>query len=114
MPTMEQLEAADRQHAADIAALRARVAGHGEVLERHETMLGKLNETVVVLREAVAKVATKDDILRLSQNIDNKFSTQMAQAQASIPAKIGVVLTGGSVVIALVALVASLASHYHG
>lgn len=100
---MEQVKA--------LAELRARIDGHDEDIARHDSMISKLNEAVTVLREAVAKVATKDDILKLSQNIDDKFSTQLRDAHNSIPAKLGVILTGGSVLVALITLILSFARH---
>lgn len=100
---MEQVKA--------LAELRARIDGHDSDIARHDSMISKLNEAVTVLREAVAKVATKDDILKLSQNIDDKFSTQLRDAHNSIPAKLGVILTGGSVLVALITLILSFARH---
>lgn len=104
MPTTEELDIADKEHARAIAELRERVRGHTEDIERHETNISKLNETVGVLREAVAKVATKDDILGLSRNIDEKYNTQLRDAHNSIPTKIGLWLTAGSVLVAVIAL----------
>lgn len=111
MPTLEELQAADMEHAQAIAALKARIDGHDGDIARHDSMILKLNETVAVLREAVAKVATKDDILKLSQNIDDKFSTQLRDAHNSIPARLGVILTAGSVLVAFATLILSFARH---
>jgi chromosome segregation ATPase len=104
MPTTDELHAADQEHAVAIAELRARIEGHDESIDRHEVNISKLNETVGVLREAVAKVATKDDILGLSRNIDEKYNTQLRDAHNSIPTKIGLWLTAGSVLVAVIAL----------
>lgn len=101
---IEELQAADRTRAEAISELRARVKGHDADIQRHDTMIAKLNETVGVLREAVAGLATKDDILKLSQNIDNKFNVQLAQANASIPAKVGIFISAASVVVMLISL----------
>lgn len=87
-----------------IAQLQERVRAHDEDIARHDQHLIKLDETVSELRSAIAAVATKDDILRLSQNIDTKFNTQLRDAHNSIPTKIGLVLTAGSVLVAIIAL----------
>lgn len=111
MTTMDELQAADRQHAEAIAELRARLNSHDEDIARHENMINKLNETVAVIREAVAKVATKDDVLALSRNIDDKFNKQLADAHNSIPAKIGLWITGGSVLLTAIIAVLSAVKH---
>jgi len=94
-----------------IVELRERVRAHDEDIARHDQHLAKLDETVSELRAAIATVATKDDILKLSQNIDDKFSTQLRDAHNSIPGKIGLWITGGSVLVAVVGLLLSLARH---
>lgn len=94
-----------------IAQLQERVRAHDEDIARHDQHLAKLDETVSELRSAIAAVATKDDILRLSQNIDTKFNTQLRDAHNSIPAKIGLWITGGSVIVALGGLLLSIARH---
>lgn len=99
------------QHMVAIAELRERVRGHDEDIARHDQHLAKLDETVAELRTAIAGVATKDDILKLSQNIDQKFNRQLTDAHNSIPAKIGLWITGGSVLVAVVGLLLSLAHH---
>lgn len=107
MPTPEelhQLKQADLEHAAAISELRANVKANTADIARHDQHLGKLDETVAVLRESYGRVASKDDIMALSKNIDDKFTTQMRDAHNSIPSKIGLVLTLGSLVIALIGL----------
>jgi hypothetical protein len=111
MTTMDELQAADRHHAEAIAELRARLNGHDEDIARHELMIGKLNETVTVMREAIAKVATKDDVMRLSDNIDEKFNKQLSDAHNSIPAKIGILLSAGSVLVMVIGLILSVVHH---
>jgi hypothetical protein len=96
---------------AAIAELRERVEGHAEAIEKLDSRVTRHDEIIANLREAVAKVATKDDILKLSQNIDDKYSSQLRDAHNSIPAKFGLILTGGSVLIALITLVVSFARH---
>lgn len=111
MTIMDELQAADRRHEAAIAEIRARLTGHDEDIQRHEQMIGKLNETVAVIREAVAKVATKDDVMSLSRNIDEKFNKQLSDAHNSIPAKVGLWITGGSVLLTAIIAVLSAVKH---
>jgi phage shock protein A len=92
------------QHMTAIVELRERVRAHDEDIARHDQHLAKLDETVSELRAAIATVATKDDIMKLSRNIDDKFSAQLRDAHNSIPAKIGLWLTGGSVLVAVIAM----------
>lgn len=87
-----------------IVELRERVRAHDEDIARHDQHLAKLDETVVELRMAIATVATKDDIVRLSRNIDEKFNQQLKDAHNSIPTKVGLWLTAGSVLVAIIAL----------
>jgi hypothetical protein len=92
------------QHMTAIVELRERVRAHDEDIARHDQHLAKLDETVSELRMAIATVATKDDILSLSRNIDEKFNRQLSDAHNSIPAKIGLWLTGGAVLVSVIAL----------
>ncbi|MFM0263336.1 hypothetical protein [Paraburkholderia sediminicola] len=87
-----------------ITQLQERVRAHDEDIARHDQRLAKLDETVVELRMAIATVATKDDILGLSRNIDEKFNQQLKDAHNSIPTKVGLWLTAGSVLVAIIAL----------
>ena len=108
MTTMDELQAADRKHEAAIAELRARLNSHDEDLARHESMIEKLNEAVTLIRETCAKVATKDDVMKLSQNIDEKFNRQLSDAHNSIPAKVGLWITGGSVLLTAIIAILSI------
>jgi hypothetical protein len=92
------------QHMTAIVELRERVRAHDEDIARHDQHLAKLDETVVELRMAIATVATKDDIIGLSRNIDEKFNQQLKDAHNSIPTKVGLWLTAGSVLVAIIAL----------
>lgn len=96
-----------------IVELRERVRAHDEDIARHDQHLAKLDETVAELRTAIATVATKDDILRLSQNIDGKFNGLLKDAQRSIPERVALLFAGGMFLIALVGLVVNL-THGHG
>jgi hypothetical protein len=96
-----------------IAALRERVRAQGEDIERHEQHLQKLDAAVVELKSAIATVATKDDILKLSRNIDDKFGTQLRDAQKSIPDKVAMIFGAGMFIMGLVGLIVNL-MHGHG
>lgn len=74
---------------------------HEGRIDRIETLQGKMGEAIVMLRETVAKVATKDDIMVLSEKMDDKFGQQLTQAHNSIPTKISLLFTGGMFVLAL-------------
>lgn len=84
--------------------------GTEQRLTRTEQATERMSEAITVLREAVAKVATKDDILKLSQNIDDKFNTQLRDAHNSIPTKIGLLIAAA----ALIAPIVSLFLSRHG
>lgn len=96
-----------------IAELRARIEGHDESLERHERHMTKLDEAVGILREASAKVATKDDIAGLRGDIADKFDERLRDAQRSIPEKVAVVFSAGMFLIAIITLIFTLI-HGHG
>jgi len=87
-----------------IAELRERLRGHDEDIARHEKHLHKLDETVSELRTAIAKVATKDDVAALRQDVTNTFYQQLRDANSSIPGKIGILITGGSLIIMIISL----------
>lgn len=94
-----------------IAELRTRIEGHDDALEKLDARVTRHDEIIASLREAVAKVATKDDIAELRKDINESYSTQMRDAHNSIPAKIGLWITGGSVLVAVVGLLLSIARH---
>jgi predicted nucleic acid-binding Zn-ribbon protein len=104
MPTNDELHKADQMQAQAIAELRMRVNGHDDDIARHEKHIAKLDEAVTVLREGMARVATKDDISGLRRDLDERHAKQLTQAQDSIPGKIGLLLTGGSLVVMLITL----------
>jgi chromosome segregation ATPase len=113
MPSIEQLEKTDQEHAVAIAELRARIDGHDETLTRHERHMGKLDEAIGILREASGRVATKDDIAGLQKDFSEKFDQRLSEAQSSIPGKIAVLFGGGMFFIALVGLIVDM-MHGHG
>jgi predicted nucleic acid-binding Zn-ribbon protein len=98
------MQAAIAENRQAIAEVRARVDGHDEDIARHERHIAKLDEAVILLREGMARVATKDDISGLRRDLDERHATQLTQAQNSIPGKIGILLTGGSLVVMLITL----------
>lgn len=93
-----------------IAELRQIIESHDEALERHEGHLIKLDEVVTGLREAVAKVATKDDISELRSDIAEKFIKQLSDAQNAVPGKFATLIAAGGLVIAAIELFV----HTHG
>lgn len=94
-----------------IAELRIKIDAHSEDIARHDRHLAKLDETVTILRENFARVATKDDIMELRGDIAEKFDRRLADAHNSIPAKFATVLAGGMFLIALITLAITLAHH---
>lgn len=94
MPTLDDLHAADIEHVAAIAAINARLEGHSAMLARHDAHLIKLDETIASMREAMGRVATKDDIVDLRKDINTMFTTQMTNAHNSVPTKVAVAISG--------------------
>jgi len=111
MPTIEDLHAADREHAMAIEALRARLVAHDETLDRHERHLAKLDETVVMLREGLMTVAKKDDISDLRRDINDKFDKRLTDAHNSIPAKFAAVCAAGMFLLAAITLALNVVRH---
>ena len=71
---------------------------------RIEDVQERMGEAITMLREAVAKVATKDDIMALSQQVDKRFGEQLTQAHNQMPAKLSVGLTAFMALIAFASL----------
>lgn len=95
------------QHMAAIAELRARQEATNEAVEKLETRVTKHDEIIASLREAVAKVATKDDITELRKDINESYAIQMRDAHNSIPAKIGLIIAAAGVLVPIIALFVS-------
>ena len=87
-----------------IAELRARQDATDDAIEKLDVRVTRHDEIIADLREAVAKVATKDDVAALRADITTTFYQQLRDANSSIPGKIGVLLTGGSLLIMLITL----------
>lgn len=100
MPTLDDLHAADIEHMAAIAAIHARLDGHSTMLARHDAHLMKLDETIASMREAMGRVATKDDIVDLRKDINGMFVTQMNNAHNSMPTRVAVMISGFMAVLA--------------
>lgn len=111
MPSTEEMQIAIRENAEALAEVRARVDGHDEDIARHERHIAKLDDAVVMLRETIGRVATKDDIADLRKDISSKFDKQLVDAQNSVPGKVAVVFTAGMFLIALVELVVNVVRH---
>lgn len=99
----------DQQMAA-IAELRARQEATDNAIERLDERVTRHDEIISSLREAVAKVATKDDITELRKDINETYATQMRDAHNSIPTKIGLVIAAAGAVVPIIAMFIS----HHG
>jgi predicted nucleic acid-binding Zn-ribbon protein len=95
-------------HATAIAELKARVEGHAEAIDRHDTSINKLNDAVSTLREMLGGVATKNDIMDLRKDIAEKFDQRLRDAYKSIPEKVAVIFGAGMFLLALITLVVEL------
>lgn len=93
-----------------IAELRARQDATDDAIEKLDARVTRHDEIIGSLREAVAKVATKDDIAELRKDINDTYATQMRDAHNSIPAKIGLLIAAAGVVVPIIALFIS----HHG
>ena len=93
-----------------IAELRARQDAADDAIEKLDARVTRHDEIIASLREAVAKVATKDDIADLRKDINESYATQMRDAHNSIPAKIGLLIAAAGVLVPIIALFIS----HHG
>ena len=87
-----------------IAEIRARVDGHGEAIEKLDARVTRHDEIIAGLREAIAKVATKDDIAELRKDISQTYADQMRDAHNSIPTKIGLLIGAAGLIVPIIAL----------
>lgn len=87
MPTIDEIYPAHRDPIAAIAAVEARLDGHEKRIVRSENHLAKLDDTIAGIRETIAQVATKDDILDLRRDIDGRFTEQLRAANSAVPGK---------------------------
>lgn len=91
-----------------IAELKARQDATDDAIEKLDYRVTKHDQIIADLREACAKVATKDDIASLRKDIGEKFDRQLTDAQNSVPAKIAAIVSVGMFLIALVGLAINL------
>ncbi|NUY33307.1 hypothetical protein F0160_22745 [Paraburkholderia sp. JPY303] len=89
---------------AAIVELRERVRAHDEDIARHDKHLEKLDAAVGELRESLAKVATKDDIMGLRVDISEKFDKRLSDALNAIPAKWAAIFAGGLMIVEVISL----------
>lgn len=103
MPTIDELHAADKEHAEAIAAIKARLTGHETMLARHDSHLIKLDETTAVIRESMARTATKDDIAALRSDVTQNYVAQLKSAHDSIPKNFAMAISVGGFILAVAA-----------
>ncbi|WP_157639439.1 hypothetical protein [Burkholderia ubonensis] len=94
-----------------IAELRARQDATDDAVERLDARVTRHDEIIAGLREAVAKVATKDDIAELRKDINDTYATQMRDAHNSIPTKIGLLIAAAGLVVPIIALIVTVTHH---
>lgn len=99
---------------AQIAEIKVRVDGHDEDIARIDDTVKRHDELISGLREALGRVATKDDILGMERTISQTHAKQMSDALNSVPGKIAAIFTGGGFLVALVALILDWAVKRHG
>lgn len=105
---LEHMNAIQQEHAVALAALREQTRGHEEEHARHRAHFAKLDEQVAILRETMASVATKDDIMALRKDVASQFNQNLRDAHNSVPAKMTMLFGGAMFLIALVGLVINL------
>ena len=98
----------------DIAEIKGRLDGHDGDNARLDDAVKRHDELISGLREAIGRVATKDDILELRRDINQTHAKQMSDALNSVPGKIAAIFTGGGFLVALVALILDWAVKRHG
>lgn len=77
-----------------IAELRARADATDDAIEKLDARVTRHDEIIASLREAVAKVATKEDVAALRDDITKTHSKQMSDAINSIPGKWAAIFAG--------------------
>jgi hypothetical protein len=92
-----------------IAELRTRADQTDAAIQKLDERVTRHDEIIGQLREALARVATKDDVAALRADINTTFYQQLKEAHASIPAKIGLVIAAAALIAPILALV--LAHH---
>lgn len=77
-----------------IAELRARADATDDAIEKLDARVTRHDEIIASLREAVAKVATKEDVAGLRDDINKTHSKQMSEALHAIPGKWAAIFGG--------------------
>ena len=93
------------------AVLENRVDTHDTILGQHASAISKLNEAITVVRESLARVATKDDILALTRIINEQHTQELRDAHNGVPAKVMMVM---SIVMGVLGLAGFALAHFHG
>lgn len=102
---LEHMSAIQQEHAVALAALREQTRGHEEEHARHRAHFAKLDEQVAILRETMASVATKDDIMALRNDVAGQFNQNLREALSSVPSRVSTFITCGLFLIALASLI---------
>lgn len=102
------------EHIEAIAEIKTRLDGHDDDIARHDEAIRRHDELIAGLREAIATVATKDDVHALRTAVSETHAKQMSDALNSVPGKIALFFTGGGFLVALAALILSWATRSHG
>jgi len=87
-----------------IAELRTRAEANEAAIEKLDARVTRHDEIIAELRTAIAQVATKEDVAALREDINTTFYTQLKEAHASIPAKVGLLIAAGSLLVTVIAL----------
>lgn len=98
-------------HQDTIATLGARVDAVEQRVTRNERAIEKLNEAVILIREAIQRVATKDDIIALQATIAEQHTQELRDAHNSVPTK---VMMWTSIGMAILGLAGFALAHFHG
>lgn len=98
-------------HTMIIAELKTRADATDEAIAKLDQRVTRHDEIIGALREAVANVATKEDVAALRDDINKTFYQQLKEAHNSIPGKVGLLIALGSLIVTIIAL---FAPHLHG
>lgn len=93
------------------AVLENRVDTQELRLNGHDSAIAKLSEAITVVRETLAKVATKDDIIALTHTINEQHREELRDAHNSVPAKVMMFVSIGTLVLGLAGFALA---HFHG
>ena len=96
------------KHATAIAEIQERARSHDDDIRRLESIAERHDEIIGTLRAVTGSLATKDDILNLRTDINSQHAQSLRDAHNSIPGKIGIVVSVGLFLIALVGLVINM------